>query len=505
MSYYYGCNNVSSLKKNECSGCGACAVVCSQKCITMSRDREGFLYPVVDTKCISCGKCLEICKKTVKRYKLAQAHCYATYAKEETDRSKGSTGATFFVLAKEVISRGGIVFGAAFDSEQDVSHISAESFQDAYRLCGSKYVESSIVNVFLNIENELEKGKEVLFSGLPCQVSAIKRYLKKEYRNLICVALVCYGVPSALVWKSFLREIENNYLLETVCKVNFRKKYQEKRFFEIKSSNKTIIWNDNPYVEGFNKCYYMRESCYECREKDGYSSADIVLGDFWGIENFDKKSSNINSVNCCILLTPKGKKIFKDAKKLKKKESLYGEILIGNPALERSCQVDIEIREYFFKEFILTNNFMKSFDKTKKYVEKLLDVKKKRIEIKGFKVFDQWLTNYRFGKTIDVFFKDNMYQHIAVYGVGRLGKQIISELKETNIKVDYGIDRRSKSINVQDVHVISIEEMPEMEDVDVIVVTPIHVFDRIERQLMEYGFKGDIVSISQIVDYVSKY
>ena len=43
---------------DQCSGCGACATVCPKNCITMTSDREGFRYPVIDgAQCIRCGAC----------------------------------------------------------------------------------------------------------------------------------------------------------------------------------------------------------------------------------------------------------------------------------------------------------------------------------------------------------------------------------------------------------------------------------------------------------------
>ena len=40
----------------DCVGCGVCSSVCTQGCISMEENNEGFLYPVIDIeKCINCG------------------------------------------------------------------------------------------------------------------------------------------------------------------------------------------------------------------------------------------------------------------------------------------------------------------------------------------------------------------------------------------------------------------------------------------------------------------
>lgn len=49
-------------EKSECCGCGACAMVCSQKAIKMLPDDEGYEYPVIDrNKCVTCKMCLNVC------------------------------------------------------------------------------------------------------------------------------------------------------------------------------------------------------------------------------------------------------------------------------------------------------------------------------------------------------------------------------------------------------------------------------------------------------------
>lgn len=50
---------------------------------------------------------------------------------------------------------------------------------------------------------DLYAGREVLFSGTSCQVDGLKKFLSTEcVKNLICVDIVCHGVPSPLVWKN---------------------------------------------------------------------------------------------------------------------------------------------------------------------------------------------------------------------------------------------------------------------------------------------------------------
>ena len=49
-------------QKEKCCGCEACVQVCPKSCIQMSADKEGFFYPVIDTKvCVECGACDRVC------------------------------------------------------------------------------------------------------------------------------------------------------------------------------------------------------------------------------------------------------------------------------------------------------------------------------------------------------------------------------------------------------------------------------------------------------------
>ena len=53
---------LTTQKKEECAGCGACAQICLVAAITMQLDVEGFVYPLVkEEKCEDCGLCRSTC------------------------------------------------------------------------------------------------------------------------------------------------------------------------------------------------------------------------------------------------------------------------------------------------------------------------------------------------------------------------------------------------------------------------------------------------------------
>ena len=54
--------SINELDKKLCTGCGACFNICPKKAITMEKNSEGFLEPVIDkSKCVNCGLCKKVC------------------------------------------------------------------------------------------------------------------------------------------------------------------------------------------------------------------------------------------------------------------------------------------------------------------------------------------------------------------------------------------------------------------------------------------------------------
>ena len=211
----------------ECCGCGLCASSCSQNCIMMSSDEEGFLYPSVQSEhCIHCGKCEKVCpvrnKEKTQRQSLKKA--YAAFHRDKKIRFQSSSGGIFSAIAQEVIRQGGVVFGAAFNNAFEVEHIYVERVEDLSKLRGSKYVQSAMGETYKNVLNFLKSGRLVLFSGTPCQVSALKLFLNEKYENLITVDVICHGVPSPDVWKKYVNYRKRKDSRAELKEVYFRDK-----------------------------------------------------------------------------------------------------------------------------------------------------------------------------------------------------------------------------------------------------------------------------------------
>lgn len=193
--------------KRDCCGCNSCVQRCPKSCIRMREDDEGFLYPEVDESvCIDCGLCEKVCPVIHQARENRPIVVCAAKNKSEEIRYQSSSGGVFTALANEIIREGGVVFGAGFDENWEVKHDCTETVEGLSAFRGSKYVQSRIGDSFKKAEQFLKIGRTVLFSGTPCQIAGLKRFLRKEYDNLLTVDFICHGVPSPGVWREYLKE-----------------------------------------------------------------------------------------------------------------------------------------------------------------------------------------------------------------------------------------------------------------------------------------------------------
>ncbi len=299
---------INITEKSNCCGCSACVQRCPKQCITLKEDEEGFFYPQIDkNNCIECNLCEKVCPLINPFEKITPIKVLAVKNRNEEERLASSSGGVFIALAKYVISHGGVVFGAVFDEKWEVKHTYTETIEGIRPMMGSKYLQSRIENTFSEAELFLKQGRKVMFIGTPCQITGLKKYLRKEYSNLLAVDVLCHGVPSPRIWRKYLnvqlnqinfRCVKSNATEVSSIKIdniNFRDKktngWKDYRFViygKYKSMDKKILLseshNNNTFIKGFLSNVYLRPSCYNCRCKNGVSQSDLTLADFWGID-----------------------------------------------------------------------------------------------------------------------------------------------------------------------------------------------------------------------------
>lgn len=208
--------------KTRCSGCSACSSVCPKQCITLREDAMGSKYPEVDTTtCIECGACVKVCPFINPATPATPLKCFAAVNKNNDVRIKSSSGGIFNALARQVVLGGGDIFGAAFNKDWMVEHVSTDNMSGVKRMMGSKYVQSDTLATFNEAKKLLMAGRKVLYSGTPCQIAGLNHFLRKDYPNLITVEVICHGAPERGVWRNYLKEITARPTWERVGKIRF--------------------------------------------------------------------------------------------------------------------------------------------------------------------------------------------------------------------------------------------------------------------------------------------
>ena len=290
---------ISLCQREDCTGCMACRQKCAHDAISTVVE-GGFEYPVIDKgKCTECGSCVRACPVLNLSQTAGVTHhpgesCKAAWNKDASVRKRSSSGGVFSVFANKVLSDGGVVFGATFDDKLNLHHEGIGSLSDLDRLRRSKYVQSNPLDTFNEVKRYLAEGRKVLYCGTPCQIAGLRSFLgKTEASSLVCVDVLCQGVPSPYLFRRYIGEVES----DTGTKIedcNFRtKKYGWQCGLILslvghkdgKRRRLTRILDKNAFYNAFVKEYFMRPSCYRCVFKNDYQGyyGDILLADFWRI------------------------------------------------------------------------------------------------------------------------------------------------------------------------------------------------------------------------------
>ena len=219
---------------------------------------------------------------------------YACYNKDKDVRLSSSSGAVFSSLAEYVLNKNGIIYGVAMSEDCYSAEFIAVTDQNGLsKLRGSKYLQAKVGDIFKKVKEELQADRLVLFTGTGCQVNGLKKFLGKDYGNLICMNVICHGAPSPKLWKKYAQYQENNNGGK-LKEINFRCKDENWTNFGMKevlrdipvdSVKKLYISKDkDPYMQMFLRDYCLRPSCYDCLAKK-QKMADLTIADFWGIND----------------------------------------------------------------------------------------------------------------------------------------------------------------------------------------------------------------------------
>lgn len=339
----------------HCTGCGACASGCPKDAITMERDKEGFLYPVIHSDlCVCCGHCTAVCPALRERPERPLPAAFAAWNRAEDIRKDSTSGGVFSLLAGYVLECGGVVFGAAMDGHQHLRHVACFRKEELWRLRGAKYVQSDLGDCYREVKHWLE-SRMVLFSGTPCQVDGLYHYLGTRPENLVTCDLVCHGVPSPGVWEDMVRSIEHRKG-KTVQAVRFRNKVTG-----WKDSHFTVVYTDGSvdsaplfateYGHAFGRALFLRPSCYRCAYTSVSRVGDFTLGDFWGLRSDELPDQQEKGVSLLLVNTAHGSHLF-DQLPLAKEKFPLERAIAGNPRLASPIAQPAD-RSAFFASYAL--------------------------------------------------------------------------------------------------------------------------------------------------------
>lgn len=370
---------ISFTDKSHCCGCESCVQRCPKQCIELREDSEGFLYPFVRKEdCVDCHLCERVCPVLNPSAKRKPLETFAAINPDSSIRSVSSSGGVFTALALSVLRRGGVVFGACFDENWNVVHGYTETEEGLARFRGSKYVQSRMGSAYHDAERFLKSGRQVLFSGTPCQILGLRRYLRKAYENLFLVDFICHGVPSPGVWRMYLKEEIENSVAKEKWKIKnaprrVRKNTVLPRFISggdvliagISFRDKSLGWkkfsfalvfsttngsgakfsfcsrtslDKNLFMRGFLADLYLRPSCYSCPARGLSSGSDITLGDFWGVWNVLPSVYDDHGTSVALVHTSRTRQIL-ERSDIHLWAAVYADVLQYNPAIERSPQI----------------------------------------------------------------------------------------------------------------------------------------------------------------------
>lgn len=342
---------IKVIEKAACTACAACVNICPNNAVQLEADGCGFHYPKVKMEqCISCGQCEQVCPALNKLGNgipdIHELEVYAAFSKNDNVRYASASGGIFSELSLPVLECKGLVAGVGFLDPYTPAHCLINSSEELPKLRKSKYVQSEIGLLFREVAHHLTSGKQVLFSGTPCQTAGLYNYLGKNYENLILVDIICHGVNSPKAYTAWLKEVEAAHGGQ-VLHVEFRHKIDgwRKSVWRTKigfddGSSIVVHKTEGTFMGGFLKGeLYLRPSCGVCKFKGRNRVSDITIGDFWGAPadlNDDRGLSLI------VINSAKGARLFDEIKpRITFYKRSYKDVLENNPMYQNSAAINL--------------------------------------------------------------------------------------------------------------------------------------------------------------------
>lgn len=237
----------------------------------------------------------------------------AVYAFKDTKYTNSSSGGAFPAIAEVCNGEKLVIYGAAFEDDFHISIQRAEGIKNIEKFQGSKYAYSDMSGVFKTLADDINSNKFVLFTGLPCQVMAIRKYCennKLDMNKVLLVDIICHGAPNQKYFRDFIGWLENKKKSK-LTEFSFRYQKVKWKNYPVRArfanGHEEVNTQD---VRMYTTLYFthliMREGCYSCKFANVDRPGDITIGDFWGIETVLPDFKYKSSVSEVIVNTEQG-------------------------------------------------------------------------------------------------------------------------------------------------------------------------------------------------------
>lgn len=352
---------ITEQNKSQCCGCNACGDVCAKHAITFKTDTEGFWYPEVNKDlCTDCGLCEKVCPiiniDTLKKNDLNEPDCYAAMHKNLEVRFDSTSGGLFSAFSEKFYREGGYV-GGAISTPNGVKHFISNNKEDLHAIRRSKYQQSNLEGFFVQVRDLLKGGEKVFVCGGPCQMAALRSFLRKDYDNLLIADYVCRGINSPLVGRKYREYLERQHNGAKLTLSRAKSKDLGWRTMAVRNEysngdHEYIIAKNNLFTRGYlSTGCFCRPSCYECKFKDFPRISDVTFADFWGIEKFDKTMDDNVGTSLVMVNSEKGKTYYEAIQqKIKSVKMTLDQAISGNPSILKPLALPMIDRKKFFED-----------------------------------------------------------------------------------------------------------------------------------------------------------
>ncbi len=333
----------------KCTGCRACENACPRDAITITFTAEYKSVPEINSDlCVNCGVCSKVCPVLGETAFSEPRQCLAAWTRDIDDQTTCASGGIATALYKNVLIHGGVIYGCKYDEELKPIICRSESNEDLERFKSSKYVQSSTEHSYSQVKNDLDKGRETLYIGTPCQIDGLLHFLGKRYDNLYTVDIICHGVPPYKYLQDYVKALN---FKEKITSIAFRGK--QDYCFSIYNEGKNIYWRYSEfdyYFLSFLRGIIFRDNCYQCNYARKERISDLTIGDFWGLDKKSLCEKYDGKVSVILVNTQKGQELLD-----RSHEYIHSEIRTLEEAIKYNEQLNHPMPVHADRKIFLNN------------------------------------------------------------------------------------------------------------------------------------------------------